>query len=97
MEMEIYDFIESKIIEMLNDSTIMLSMDMNLSAPPIGLSSLDMVQLFMAIEDEFEIRIPDEYLFLSKIDDIVTILTDLYYQKCDYDQRLKDVEKKLFE
>lgn len=97
MEKKLIEFIENKISGMLNDSTFKLSKGMNLSMPPIGLSSYDMVQLFMAIEDEFEIRIPDEYLFLSKIDDIVSTLTELYSQKCDYDLNLKNVEKMLFE
>lgn len=42
-------------------------------------------------------RIPDEYLFINKIDDVVRTVNDLLKNEKKYQQRIDAVKDKLFE
>lgn len=43
----------------------------------LGADSLDIVDMVMAIEDEFEVEIPDEQIeFIKTVGDVVNYITD---------------------
>lgn len=44
-----------------------ITKDMILDVHPISISSYDIVQLYLEIEEYFSVRIPDEYLFITLI------------------------------
>ena len=70
---------------------------MKLDVYPIGMSSYDIIQLFSDLEEFFSVRIPDEYLFINKIDDVVRTVNDLLKNEKKYQQRIDAVKDKLFE
>lgn len=74
-----------------------ITRDMKLDVYPIGMSSYDIIQLFSDLEEFFSVRIPDEYLFINKIDDVVRTVNDLLKNEKKYQQRIDAVKDKLFE
>ena len=71
MEKQIYNFLEEKLHSLVGLNSEDIKMDMKLDAPPISISSYDIVQLYAEMEEYFSVRIPDEYLFINKIEDIL--------------------------
>lgn len=68
----VFEKIKSILAEQLDADIDEMTMDTNI-AKDLGADSLDVVELLMSIEDEFEVEIPDE-----EIENIKTIgdLTD---------------------
>ncbi len=63
----IFERIKELLADQLDTSTDVMTMDSNI-ATDLGADSLDVVELLIAIEDEFEVEIPDE-----EIENIKTI------------------------
>lgn len=97
MEEQIYDFIIYKLQEMVELNKEEITKDMKLDAPPISISSYDIVQLYLEIEEYFSVCIPDDYLLISKIDDVVRIVNDLIKKETKYQQRVEELKNKLFD
>lgn len=96
MEEQIYNFIVGKLQEIVGLNKEEISKDMILDAPPISISSYDIVQLYLEMEEYFSVHIPDEYLFISKIDDIVRTVNDLIRKEMKYQQRVEELKDELF-
>lgn len=47
---------------------------LNLPFREIGINSLQFVQILVAIEDEFNIEIPDEYLDINEVHNVIDLL-----------------------
>jgi acyl carrier protein len=97
MEEQIYNFIVGKLQEIVELNKEEITRDMKLDVYPIGMSSYDIIQLFSDLEEFFSVRIPDEYLFINKIDDVVRTVNDLLKNEKKYQQRIDAVKDKLFE
>ena len=97
MEEQIYNFIVGKLQEIVELNKEEITKDMKLDVYPIGMSSYDIIQLFSDLEEFFSVRIPDEYLFINKIDDVVRTVNDLLKNEKKYQQRIDAVKDKLFE
>lgn len=97
MEDQIYDYIVGKLQEIVELNKEEITRDMKLDVYPIGMSSYDIIQLYLDLEDFFSVRIPDEYLFINKIDDIVRTVNDLLKNEKKYHRRIEEVKDKLFE
>ena len=97
MEEQIYNFIVGKLQEIVELNKEEITRDMKLDVYPIGMSSYDIIQLFSDLEEFFSVRIPDEYLFINKIDDVVRTENDLLKNEKKYQQRIDAVKDKLFE
>lgn len=97
MEDQIYDYIVGKLQEIVELNKEEITRDMKLDVYPIGMSSYDIIQLYLDLEDFFSVRIPDEYLFINKIDDIVRTVNDLLKNEKKYQRRIEEVKDKLFE
>ena len=63
----VFEKIENILAEQLDADAEEMTMDTNI-AKDLGADSLDVVELLMSIEDEFEVEIPDE-----EIENIKTI------------------------
>lgn len=97
MEEKIYNFIVGKLQEIVGLNREEITKDMILDVPPISISSYDIVQLYLEMEEYFSVRIPDEYLFISKIDDIVRTVNDLIKKEIKYQQKVEELKNKLFQ
>ena len=97
MEEQIYNFIVGKLQEIVELNKEEITRDMKLDVYPIGMSSYDIIQLFSDLEEFFSVRIPDEYLFINKIDDVVRTVNDLLKNEKKYQQRIDAVKDKFFE
>ena len=97
MEEQIYNFIVGKLQEIVELNKEEITRDMKLDVYPIGMSSYDIIQLFSDLEEFFSVRIPDEYLFINKIDDVVRTVNDLLKNEKKYQQRIDAVKDQLFE
>ncbi len=63
----IFERVKELLADQLDISTDVMTMDSNI-ATDLGADSLDVVELLISIEDEFEVEIPDE-----EIENIKTI------------------------
>ena len=97
MEEQIYNFIVGKLQEIVELNKEEITRDMKLDVYPIGMSSYDIIQLFSDLEEFFSVRIPDEYLFINKIYDVLRTVNDLLKNEKKYQQRIDAVKDKLFE
>ena len=97
MEKQIYNFLEEKLHSLVGLNSEDIKMDMKLDAPPISISSYDIVQLYAEMEEYFSVRIPDEYLFINKIEDIVKMVNDLIKKNIVYQRKIDELKNKLFE
>ena len=96
MEEQIYNFIVCELQKTVGLNREEITKDMKLDAPPISISSYDIVQLYLEMEEYFSVRIPDEYLFISKIDDIVRTVNDLIRKEMQYQQKVEELKDELF-
>ncbi len=72
----IFEKIKELLAEQLDASADDMSMDTDI-ANDLGADSLDVVELLMAIEDEFDIEIPDDKIEVIKtIGDLVKYIED---------------------
>ncbi|MDE7274686.1 MAG: hypothetical protein K2N95_16845 [Lachnospiraceae bacterium] len=96
MEEQIYDFIVDKLQEIVELDKEEMTMDMKLDAYPIGMSLYDIIQLYLDLEEFFSVHIPDEYLYINKIDEVVRIVNDLVIKEKKYQKRIEEVKDELF-
>ncbi len=72
----IFEKIKELLAEQLDASADDMSMDTDI-ANDLGADSLDVVELLMAIEDEFEVEVPDDKIEVIKtIGDLVKYIED---------------------
>ena len=72
----IFEKIKELLAEQLDASADDMSMDTDI-ANDLGADSLDVVELLMAIEDEFEVEIPDDKIEVIKtIGDLVRYIEE---------------------
>ena len=74
----VFDKIKEILAEQLDADAEEMTMDTKI-AEDLGADSLDVVELLMSIEDEFEVEIPDEEIEnLKTIGDVVGIYSEQY-------------------
>lgn len=72
----IFEKIKELLAQQLDASADDMSMDTDI-ANDLGADSLDVVELLMAIEDEFEVEVPDDKIEVIKtIGDLVKYIED---------------------
>lgn len=72
----IFEKIKELLAEQLDASADDMSMDTDI-ANDLGADSLDVVELLMAIEDEFDVEVPDDKIEVIKtIGDLVKYIED---------------------
>ena len=96
LENEVYEYVQKRVRELIGDAELILMKNDYLESSKIGVSSYDMVQLFMDIEKAYSIRIPDNMLFMDKVDDIVTGVHKLVEQSEEYKRKILKTQELLF-
>ena len=96
LENEVYEYVQKRVRELIGDAELILMKTDYLESSKIGVSSYDMVQLFMDIEKEFSIRIPDNMLFMDKVDEIVTSVHKLVGEREKYKEKIQKTQELLF-
>ena len=76
---EVLEKVKGIIVEQLGVAETAVTMEASF-IDDLGADSLDIVELIMALEEEFDIEIPDEYLvaeFFENINHIVDVILEL--------------------
>lgn len=82
--------------ELIIDGTVILK-DIKEDKISLGLSSLDMMDLIIQVEMEFEIEIePERYIDLYDVNSLVQIIIELSNNKKDSEIELKLIQKDVF-
>ncbi len=55
----------------------------------IGLDSLDRIEFLFALEEEFDIKIPDREVRFNTIQDIINVIEKLVHEQKEYADRQK--------
>ena len=71
----VFDKIRAILAEQFGEDETGITLDTNL-ADDLGADSLDMTDLVMAIEDEFEIEVPEEAANIKTVADVVSFVED---------------------